>query len=1274
MGLNRLDLSEESERVVESLLEAALQAPASKKQFLSGRRTKKKIEKAYDALTAMHFPFDLVEEALSHAHDLTGALQYICLYHSSADLPSTFRAYAQKAPVQHTADEEEKPQLTFVPAAAPTAPLKGRADDGCDEIKTSQVPKEPTKKEIVQDKEDAKAWTLRYLEMQEREEDHSPEEKRRQLELDIEHAMTQLKGVKKSKKNEIAYWQAEIVRLKAELSALPQANVVVVVDEDTPLEVPQVLHLPIEDEEDDDDGGMEMFSMLESTAVEAVIAAPVVESKPTAIAVPQVKWTGKTPRMQLQEYCQKHKWTPPQYTANSSRGKYNYRLSVRRGKQQALAIDVPEIYATIDSAKDAVATRALYVLMPQLPLHRGLPPYYRDMWLEWVREVEDEARQAKSITVASKSAIIDGLFGLLADVDAPLPSSVPAPTEAAAVLDSWDSDGEDESWEDQADDVVAPVALPVSTISAPSPKKDEAFAKLMQSKRYRAFLPTRAALPIAAHKNKIIESTHGNSVVLVSGETGSGKSTQVPHYLLEDMLVRGQDGNGLIMCTQPRRLAAIGVAERVSEEMGEVVGTGYVGYQIRLEQKKSPRCKLVFCTTGILLRQLQTNPTLDGVSHVVVDEIHERDVQCDVLLGLLRRLVLSRPSLKLVLMSATLNAELFQAYFRSCDLITVPGRLYPVEKLYLEDVFELTQHVIHEGTKYCRSTENEASSYSLQVTGRGGRVAKQVLTWHASDLRTKDDAAAQDDGPYSVHTLAMMDKVDPSVINYDLIEDLVANLVLQNKSVAGDALLIFLSGRAEIRTLIDQLGANRSLAARCLFLPLHASLSTTEQHNVFNHYPNKIKVIVSTNIAETSLTIDDITIVIDAGRVKQMRHDAKTQTSFLNEVWIAQANANQRAGRAGRVQAGKCFRLYPKYLFDDEMLAQPVAEIHRAPLTSLSLQLHELVPTNCAGFWHELLESPSEQAILDATNELVQLGALSDGAMTPLGHHLAKLPLDVRLGKMLLFAAIFGCTRPIAVVAAMLESKSPFVTPFGQEKEATAKRQLFQTGDSDLLTDLAAFQAWAKLPSTQQDAFCKRHFLHRGALQEIQKLATSFERLLRDLGFAASHDDANKFSGDTAVVNAVVAAGLYPNVVLVEPDEKQPTRVVRFWERQKQVFLHPSSINHGTTLFRSPWLGYHLKLKTSRVYLPVSSGVTPLALALFGGQFDMKLEAQQLTIDAWIDLPCAGRTAMLLYELRRRLSILLERKLDAPSAMDSDDRALVDTVALLWAREAAHVA
>ncbi|KDO22678.1 hypothetical protein SPRG_10993 [Saprolegnia parasitica CBS 223.65] len=1307
--LQQLDLAADAEARLQELLAPTLRLPSTQDQFRTGRRTLKKIEKAYDTLTALGVPFALIEEGLAHANDAAGALRYICLYHSSSDLPPRFRANVPKPPADDAVLEvvAAPPRPMDLDAAIATPVVAAPIIDAASLAET----------QAKEDADRAKEWTRRYMEAQansDKEDDEddesqlSPEARMWKLEVACAKSVVDAQRAKRDG-GDAKRWNAEIARLRREMRELElyvdrakMAPVPTFELDDAATAPPPATAATAttsadnddddNDDDDDDDEGGGLFGMLEESA-------PVAAIVPTAAVVTSVlapidtniggKWTGKSPRVQLQDYCRKQKWPTPAFTQDKTAGKFSFSVSLTpsaKAKSKAVAkvVSLPGVlYATMDGAKDAVATRALYELAPHLPLHRGFPPFFRDMWLDWERVKDDAKAAAQSASRSSKDAIVQALFRLCKDesaVDASDKTTVrttPPPPVPAVVLDSWDDDDDEDAASGAvANDWEAAVALPVT------PLVDERlraqWRDRVQSAKYQSFVASRNALPMAAYRTQIRDALQSHSVVLISGETGCGKSTQVPHFLLDDLLSAGH-ASGSIICTQPRRIAAIGVAERVANEVGEVVGKGYVGYSIRLEQRKSAQCKLLFCTTGILLRQLQSNMHLDGVSHVIVDEIHERDVQSDVLLALLRRLLRRGAQLKIVLMSATLNAAQFQRYFDDCPLLQVPGRLFPVEVRYLEDVLEATGHIVHDGSKYCKPDGHFTQQSKVSVSSRGGNVNQVTLSWSTRDVAPTswaDDSGLDAVDGYSARTREMLAKIDAAVINYELIEDLVAH-ILSSPDHDG-AILVFLSGRGEIRALLEQLDGNREIATRCVLLPLHASLSSSEQQRIFQSYPRKTKVIVSTNLAETSLTIDDVTVVIDAGRVKQMRHDVKTQTSSLTEVWIAKANANQRAGRAGRVRPGVCYRLYPKDTFEYELQAQPVAEIHRAPLTSLALQLHTLVGQDAPSFWADLLESPADQAILDATNELSQLGAVTpQQTLTALGKHLAALPLDVRVGKLLLFGAIFQCPGPIAIIAAILETKSPFAVPFGSERDAKAKRALFESASqSDLLTDLAAYDAWQR--STDRAGFCRRNYLHPAALEEIRKLAASFEQLLVQLEFlprdyAKQQGRSNGLANDEAVVAAVVASGLYPNVVDVQVDAT--SGVVRFWEKKKQVHLHPSSVNHGRKTFLTPYLGYHIKLQTSRVYVPVSSSITPYALALFGGAVDVDVlqPAPALVVDGWLSIPASARTAMLVLELRKCLADLLQRKIDAPGCDDALAKDAIEAMALLWKNELEQV-
>ncbi|OQS04031.1 ATP-dependent RNA helicase [Thraustotheca clavata] len=1226
--------------VAESRLSELLQPTLDENQFLHGLRTLKKIEKAYDILLGLELSLERIEKVLYHANDATSALEYLCLFYSSEELPATCRSNVPKAAMNESLQVIAAKATNEREIITPT-PSK------------NQVKRNDDEEEKKKEEKNAKEWTKKYVEMQAYQENleeesinASPEDKMWRLEVDCATFVAKAQQAKRLG-TQASEWNVHVARLRREMrelepyvdrnkmKALPPPPVLDEQDISSTEETNEE-----EATEDDEDG---LFGMLENTIPAPSITPAIVA--PTPIDTSSLsKWTGKTPRVQLQEYCRKMKWPPPQYTQENQWGKYNFSVKITQGTRSkasstrtVILNDV--IYLTMDGAKDAVATRALHELTPHLPLHRGLPPFFRDMWLDWEREKNAVAVEGKKQATESKAAIVQRLYKLRRpEINTQVIPQAKAPIEKnEIVLESWDDEVDD--WEDMVAD--APPTPVANTPNIIDNSLIQGYKQRMTSSKYQSFVPGRKELPIAAFQNEIVSSLQQHNVVLISGETGCGKSTQVPHYLLQEILLQGQS-NGFVICTQPRRIAAIGVAERVAQEVGEDIGTSYVGYSIRLETKRSKDCKLLFCTTGILLRQLQTNPTLEGISHVIVDEIHERDVQCDVLLALLRRLVLSGSHIKVVLMSATLNAQAFQNYFNNCPIVNVPGRLFPVTINYLEDVLEMTQYIVHEGTPYCKQEDYQTHQTSVQISGRGRTSRRQILSWNTKNIAT---AAVSSDGQYSAQTLENLAKANASVINYELIEDLIVKIIAMPNH--NGAILVFLSGRAEIRNLIDQLESNRKLNQACVCLPLHASLSTSEQHRIFANYPKQIKVIVSTNLAETSLTIDDVTVVIDAGRVKQMSHDVKTQTSCLKEVWISKANANQRAGRAGRVQAGVCYRMYPYETFEYKLNEQPVAEIHRAPLTSLVLQLHTLVPgSSVHQFWNELLESPPAQAIEDAVAELHHLGALTQAhALTPLGVHLSVLPLDVRVGKMILFSAIFQCPRPISIIAAILETKSPFVAPFGRDKDAKEKRLKFmdERFNSDLLTDLAAYQAWKKLPPNKQNSFCAANYLSRVALEEIQKLALSFEQMLIQLGFlpqeyhTKAFQEVNRYAETMPVVAAVVCAGLYPNVIEIEKD------TMRFWEKKKQVFIHPTSINHQCKVFRSPWLGYHFKLQTSRVYVPLSSGITHFALALFAGEIVPDLLKSTLTVDGWITIASPGRTSMLVCQLRKCLNDLLQR-------------------------------
>lgn len=381
----------------------------------------------------------------------------------------------------------------------------------------------------------------------------------------------------------------------------------------------------------------------------------------------------------------------------------------------------------------------------------------------------------------------------------------------------------------------------------------------------------------------------------------SGKSTQVPSFLLEHQLLLGKPCK--IYCTEPRRISAISLAKRVSEELGEGKGDlgtnrSLVGYSIRLEAKTSRETRLVFATTGIVMRMLEGSNDLQEITHLVLDEVHERTIDSDFLLIVLKKLLERRKDLKVVLMSATVDAERFSKYLNGAPVLTVPGRTFPVRVAYLEDAVELTGYTVDQ-----RSQE--------KVTELDDDVEPEVDTSSKPEL-------IKELRQYSARTRNTLAQMDEYRIDFDLIVQLISRIAVDPEYVPfSKAILVFLPGIAEIRTLNDMLLGDRMFAEQWLVYPLHSTIATDEQEAAFLIPPPGMrKIVLATNIAETGITIPDVTCVIDAGKHREMRFDERRQLSRLIDSFISRANAKQRRGRAGRVQEGLCFHLFTKYRHD----------------------------------------------------------------------------------------------------------------------------------------------------------------------------------------------------------------------------------------------------------------------------------------------------------------------------------------------------------------------
>ncbi|KAH8419691.1 hypothetical protein KR009_001107 [Drosophila setifemur] len=809
------------------------------------------------------------------------------------------------------------------------------------------------------------------------------------------------------------------------------------------------------------------------------------------------------------------------------------------------------------------------------------------------------------------------------------------------------------------------------------------FVERRKEERYQKVIDGRRKLPAFAEIERILALIESSPVVVISGETGCGKSTQVPQFILDNWFFRSLQlppKEGLphveIICTQPRRLSAIGVAERVANERLDRIG-GLVGYQIRLENKISASTRLSFCTTGILLRRLASDPTLGSVTHVIVDEVHERSEESDFLLLILKNLLKERKDLKVILMSATLNAALFSDYFGGAPVLDIPGRTFPVQQFFLEDILEMSDFVMECDTKYCRKLkkseqevlERELEYADVQASGQppGNKIKDEKLTLAETYQRYSE---------FSKPTCKSIYLMEPMTINPELIESVLKYIVEGSHEWPREGtILIFLPGFGEIQTVHDALLDNALFSPRAgkfILVPLHSSLSSEDQSLVFKKAPpGKRKIVLSTNIAETSVTIDDCVFVVDCGLMKEKCFDSNRNMESLDLVWVSRANAKQRKGRAGRVMPGVCIHLYTSYRYQHHILGQPVPEIQRVPLEQIVLRIKTLqtfASRNTLSVLLETLEAPTEDSVLGALTRLRDVGALdAEDQLTPLGHHLAALPVDVRIGKLMLYGAIFQCLDSVLTIAACLSNKSPFVSPMNKRTEADKCKRMFALGNSDHLTVLNAYRKWLEVAKRGHYGatrnYASEHFLSMNTLETIADLKYQYLELLVSIGFVpvdvprrrknASDNilqltgkeghlpkvtldqrsnpfplpfppagvEQNQNGENNRLLTSLLCAALYPNIVKIMTPERvyvqtaggavprEPTaQELRFKTRgDGYVKIHPSSVNSQVAVFQAPFLVYQEKVRTSAIYIRDCSMLPLIAMVLFAGS-DFKVE------------------------------------------------------------------
>ncbi|WP_422743704.1 ATP-dependent RNA helicase HrpA [Mycobacterium sp. WMMD1722] len=638
-------------------------------------------------------------------------------------------------------------------------------------------------------------------------------------------------------------------------------------------------------------------------------------------------------------------------------------------------------------------------------------------------------------------------------------------------------------------------------------------------------------LPVSDRRDEIAEAIAGHQVVVVAGETGSGKTTQLPKICLE----LGRGIRGTIGHTQPRRLAARTVGQRIADELGTPLGDA-VGYTVRFTDQASDRTLVKLMTDGILLAEIQRDRRLLRYDTLILDEAHERSLNIDFLLGYLRELLPRRPDLKVIVTSATIEPERFAAHFSGAPIVEVSGRTYPVEIRYrpLEvDVVESDPD------------DPDDPDHEIVRTDTSGLRASG-----SSEIRDQTDAIV------------------------DAVRELEAE-------PPGDV-LVFLSGEREIRDTAEVL---RGALDRTEVLPLYARLPTAEQQKVFAPHTGR-RVVLATNVAETSLTVPGIRYVVDPGTARISRYSRRTKVQRLPIEPISQASAAQRAGRSGRTAPGVCIRLYSEGDFESRpRYTDP--EILRTNLAAVILQMASLGLGDIEDF--PFLDPPDRRSIRDGVALLQELGAFDRaGQLTDVGRRLARLPLDPRIGRMILQAQTENCVREVLVLAAALSIPDPRERPADREAQAQQKHARFKDEHSDFISYL---NLWRYLREQRKDRsgssfrrMCRDEFLHYLRIREWQDLTGQLRSIAADLGIRESAEP-NAEPADPASIHAALVAGLLSHVGLRDGDARdyQGARNTRF-------VLAP-----GSVLTRRPprWIVVADLVETSRLFGRTAARIEP---------------------------------------------------------------------------------
>ncbi|KFY26694.1 hypothetical protein V491_01212, partial [Pseudogymnoascus sp. VKM F-3775] len=638
-------------------------------------------------------------------------------------------------------------------------------------------------------------------------------------------------------------------------------------------------------------------------------------------------------------------------------------------------------------------------------------------------------------------------------------------------------------------------------------KKSEGASNFSQSKTLRE---QREYLPAFAVREDLLRVIRDNQVVIVVGETGSGKTTQLTQFLYED----GYGKIGMIGCTQPRRVAAMSVAKRVSEEMECKLGST-VGYAIRFEDCTSKETVIKYMTDGVLLRESLNEPDLDRYSCVIMDEAHERALNTDVLMGLFKKVLARRRDLKLIVTSATMNSKRFSDFYGGAPEFFIPGRTFPVDVMF----------------------------HRSPVEDYVDQAVQQVLAIHVS-------------------------------------------------MGAGD-ILVFMTGQEDIECTCELIQERLNALndpPKLSILPIYSQMPADLQAKIFDRAaPGVRKVIVATNIAETSLTVDGIMYVVDAGYSKLKVYNPRMGMDTLQITPISQANASQRSGRAGRTGPGKAFRLFTEAAYKDELYIQTIPEIQRTNLSNTVLLLKSLGVKDLLDF--DFMDPPPQDTITTSLFDLWALGALNNiGDLTDVGLKMTPFPMDPSLAKLLITSEEYGCSEEMLTIVSMLSVPSIFYRPKERQEESDAAREKFFVPESDHLTYLHVYSQWKS--NGYSDAWCTRHFLHPKSLRRAKEIREQIGDIMKMQKMTMV-----SCGTDWDVIRKCICSGYYHQAAKV----KGIGEYVNL-RTSVAIQLHPTSALYGLG-YLPDYVVYHELILTSKEYMSTVTSVDPKWLAELGGVF-----------------------------------------------------------------------